>query len=68
MAFCPFWDVSELLAAPRKKHPARLFVPQGGSDPKHFLGGRRPKKWGRSRPIWCFFRGGFSLGVFADFP
>jgi hypothetical protein len=27
----------------------------GGSDHTNFLGGRKPKKWGRSRPIWCFF-------------
>jgi len=27
----------------------------GGSDSTNFLGGWKPKKWGRSRPIWWFF-------------
>src|SRR5437879_3441362 len=26
----------------------------GGSDPKNFLGGWKPKKWGRSRPFQSF--------------
>jgi hypothetical protein len=29
-------------------------VGEGGSDPTHFLGGCKPKKWGRSRPFWQF--------------
>src|SRR6266478_1566354 len=32
---------------------------EGGSDPTNFLGGWKPKKWGRSRPFWCFFHGDF---------
>ena len=32
---------------------------QGGSDPKNFLGGWKPKKWGRSRPFQSFFHGDF---------
>src|SRR5260370_16942717 len=32
---------------------------EGGSDPTNFLGGWKPKKWGRSRPLWCFFHGDF---------
>src|SRR6266567_4393686 len=32
---------------------------EGGSDPTNFLGGLKPKKWGRSRPFWCFFHGDF---------
>ena len=27
-------------------------VGEGGSDPTNFLGGCKPKKWGRSRPFW----------------
>src|SRR5258707_1100207 len=38
-------------------------VPQGGSDPPNFLGGWKPKKWGRSRPIWCFFHRAFFPAV-----
>src|SRR6266446_8364403 len=33
---------------------------EGGSDPTELLGGSSPKKWGRSRPIWCFFLCHFS--------
>jgi hypothetical protein len=40
-----------------EKLAARITVPEGGSDPENFLGGLKPKKWGRSRPIWCFFHG-----------
>jgi len=32
---------------------------EGSSDPTNFLGGWKPKKWGRSRPFWCFFYGDF---------
>lgn len=41
----PFWR-SELVVDTKK----------GGSDPKNFLGGLKPEKWGRSRPFWIFFR------------
>src|SRR6266481_2441258 len=29
---------------------------EGGSDPTNFLGGWKPKKWGRSSPTRCFAR------------
>jgi hypothetical protein len=32
---------------------------EGGSDPTKLLGGLAAKKWGRSRPFWCFFHGDF---------
>src|SRR6266481_7449779 len=38
---------------------------EGGSDPTNFLGGWKPKKWGRSRPFWCFFHGDFRLRWFS---
>src|SRR6266481_9250251 len=52
-------STSETQPGPVEKTPAPDEVPQGGSDPKNFLGGWKPKKWGRSRPIWCFFHGDF---------
>ena len=37
---------------------------EGGSDPIKLLGGLAAKKWGRSRPFWCFFHGDFRLRWF----
>ena len=39
----------------RGKNGRHRTVPQGGSDPKNFLGGWKPEKWGRSRPFLYFF-------------
>jgi hypothetical protein len=36
-----------------------MYVLQGGSDPRNFLGGGKPEKWGRSRPILLFAHGDF---------
>jgi len=36
-----------------EKTAARFTGPQGGSDPTNFLA-LKAKKWGRSRPFWCF--------------
>jgi len=44
-------STSETQSGPVEKTSAPDEVPQGGSDPKNFLGGWKPKKWGRSRPI-----------------
>jgi hypothetical protein len=54
-------STSETLSGTVEKTSAPDEVPQGGSDPKNFLGGWKPKKWGRSRPIWSFFRRAFFL-------
>ena len=52
---------SGLCMQPRKTRPQSSC--EGGSDPENFLGGSGPKKWGRSRPIWCFFRCHFLILV-----
>jgi len=54
-------STSETQPGPVEKTSAPDEVPQGGSDPKNFLGGWKPEKWGRSRPIWCFFHRAFFL-------
>jgi hypothetical protein len=38
----------------RKSIRLRSISGKGGSDPDNFLGGPRPKKWGRSRPFPLF--------------
>jgi hypothetical protein len=48
-----------LVKSPWKKEWHSLVVPEGGSDPKNFLGGSAAKKWGRSRPFQSFFHGDF---------
>src|SRR5579859_559288 len=54
-------STSEAQSGPVEKTAAPDEVPQGGSDPKNFLGGWKPKKWGRSRPSSCFFHRAFFL-------
>jgi hypothetical protein len=61
MMFLLLDSTSETRFGPVEKTSAPDEVPQGGSDPKNFLGGSKPKKWGRSRPIWCFFHRAFFL-------
>jgi len=56
-------STSETQPGPVEKTSAPDEVPQGGSDPKNFLGGWKPKKWGRSRPICCFFHRAFLLAA-----
>jgi hypothetical protein len=58
-------STSEARSGPVEKTSAPDEVPQGGSDPKNFLGGWKPKKWGRSRPILCFFHRAFLLSASA---
>jgi hypothetical protein len=55
---CPW---SSKFASPWKKGTARLFVPEGGSDPTKLLGGLAAKKRGRSRPFQSFFHGDLSF-------
>src|SRR5260370_35898536 len=47
-----------------RNQAAWLAVRQGGGALTSFLGGWRPKTWGRSRPFWCFFHGDFRLHWF----
>jgi hypothetical protein len=58
---CACYDWLALPSVDATVQLSRL-VETGGSDPTNFLGGRKPKKWGRpSRPLWQFsgrcFRG-----------
>src|SRR5260370_5582175 len=48
-------STSETQPGPVEKTSAPDEVPQGGSDPKDFLGGWKPKQRGRSLPISSFF-------------
>ncbi len=61
-----FYKMSDILSdkflgphmQPRKS--STRSASEGGSDPTELSGGSSAKKWGRSRPIWCFFLRHFS--------